>query len=72
MISSAALPSWPLHGRHLGFGFRRLDDKHLGRFIPIFLWLIRGDWSKVPVDNQLRRSSKMAKSVDFLTNAWPG
>jgi hypothetical protein len=44
----------------------------------IFLWLIGGDWRKVPFDDQLRRSSKMAAtatildlvSVDNLTNAW--
>jgi hypothetical protein len=49
-----------------------------GSILPIFLWHIRGDWSKIPVDDQLRRSSKMATmaaildlvSVDFLTNAW--
>jgi hypothetical protein len=43
-----------------------------------FLWLIGGDWRKVPFDDQLRRSSKIAAtsaildlvSVDYLTNAW--
>jgi hypothetical protein len=37
-----------------------------------------GDWRKVPFDDQLRHSSKMAAmpaildlvSIDFLTNAW--
>jgi hypothetical protein len=45
---------------------------------PIFLWLIGGDSRKVPFNDQLRHSFKMATtaaildlvSVDFLTNAW--
>jgi hypothetical protein len=49
-----------------------------GSIHPIFLWLIGGDYRKVPFDDQLRRSSTMATtaaildlvSVDFLTNAW--
>jgi hypothetical protein len=111
------------YGRHLGFGFSRLDDKRLGRFIrffcdllgpvtrgrfpsminsaahprwlqswiwfpsfrrqtpgsihPIFLWLIGGDYRKVPFDDQLCRSSKMATPSwiwfplsDFLVAHW--
>jgi hypothetical protein len=42
-----------------------------------FVWLIGGDWRKVPFDDQCRRSSNMAAtaailglvSVDYLTNA---
>jgi hypothetical protein len=42
----------------------------------IFLWLIGGDWRKVPFDDQRRRSSNIAAmaaildllSVDYLTN----
>jgi hypothetical protein len=42
-----------------------------------FWWLIGDDWGKVPFDDQLRHSSKMAPvpaildlvSIDFLTNA---
>jgi hypothetical protein len=45
---------------------------------PIFWWLIGGDWRKVPFDDQLRYSSKMATmpaildlvSIDSLTNPW--
>jgi hypothetical protein len=44
---------------------------------PIFWCLIGGDWRKVPFDDQLRHSSKMAAipaildlvSIDVLTNA---
>jgi hypothetical protein len=58
------------YDRHLWFGFRRLDNKHL--------WHIGGDYRKVPCDDQLHRSSKMATmatildlvSVAFLTNTW--
>jgi hypothetical protein len=47
-----------------------------GLIDPIFLWLIGGDWRKVPFDDHLRRSSKMAAtaaildlvSVDYSTN----
>jgi hypothetical protein len=43
-----------------------------------FWWHIWGDRRKVPFDDQLRHSSKMAAmatifdlvSIDFLTNAW--
>jgi hypothetical protein len=31
-----------------------------GSIDPISLWLIGGDYRKVPFDDQLRRSSKMA------------
>jgi hypothetical protein len=48
-----------------------------GSIHQIFLWLIGDDYRKVPFDEQLRRSSKMAAilildlvSVDFLTTAW--
>jgi hypothetical protein len=42
---------------------------------PIFWWVIAGDRRKVPFEDQLRHSSKMAAildlvSIDFLTNAW--
>jgi hypothetical protein len=48
-----------------------------GSIHPIVLWVIGGDYRKVPFDAQLRHSSKMAAtaatldlfSVDFLTNA---
>jgi hypothetical protein len=44
---------------------------------PIFLWLIGGDWRKVPFDDLRYRSSNMAAmaaildfvSVDYLANA---
>jgi hypothetical protein len=38
---------------------------------PIFLWLIGGDWTKVPVDDQHRRflGDHLGFSIDFLTNA---
>jgi hypothetical protein len=49
-----------------------------GSIHPIFLWLIGGDWRKVPFDDQLHHLSKMATtapildlvSIDFLINAW--
>jgi hypothetical protein len=49
-----------------------------GSIDPIFLWLIGGDKRKVPFDDQLRCSSKMAATaaildmifVDYRTNAW--
>jgi hypothetical protein len=37
-----------------------------GSIDPIFLWLIGGDYRKVPFDDQLRRSSKMAATADNL------
>jgi hypothetical protein len=45
-----------------------------GSIDQIFLWLIGGDWRKVPFDDHLRHSSKMATildlvSVNYLTNA---
>jgi hypothetical protein len=36
-----------------------------GSIDPIFLWLIGGDNSKVPSDDQLRRSSKMADLTNW-------
>jgi hypothetical protein len=49
-----------------------------GSIDPIFMWLIGGDYRKVPFNDQLCHSSKMAAmpaildlvSIDFLTNAW--
>jgi hypothetical protein len=63
------------YGRHLGFGFHWWEDKCLDRLIWFFLRLIGGDYRKVPFDDQLCRSSKMAAtaaildlvSVDFVT-----
>jgi hypothetical protein len=37
-----------------------------GSIDPIFLWLIGGDYGKVPFDNQLCRSSKMAATTAIL------
>jgi hypothetical protein len=45
---------------------------------PIFLWLIGGEWKKVPFDDQCHRSFKMAAAAailnlipfNYLTNAW--
>jgi hypothetical protein len=34
-----------------------------GSIDPIFLWLIGGDYRKVPFDDQLRRSSKKAATT---------
>jgi hypothetical protein len=34
-----------------------------GSIDPIFLWLIGGDYKKVPFDVQLRRSSKLAATT---------
>jgi hypothetical protein len=36
-----------------------------GSIDPIFLWLIGGDYRKVPFDDQLCCSSKMAAILDF-------
>jgi hypothetical protein len=74
MISSDAhprrLPSW--------IWFPSIGGQTPGSIDPISLWLIGGDYRKVPYDDQLRHSSKMAAtaaildlvSIDFLTNAW--
>jgi hypothetical protein len=64
-----------LHSSHLGFGFHQLSDKRLGRLLRFFLWLIGGEWRKIPFDDQCRRSFKMAAILDlvpinYLTNAW--
>jgi hypothetical protein len=37
-----------------------------GSIDPIFLWLIGGDYRKVPFDYQLRRSFKMAATAAIL------
>jgi hypothetical protein len=42
------------------FRFCRLSDECLGRLLRFFLWLIGGDWMKVPLDDQHRSSFKMA------------
>jgi hypothetical protein len=54
MISSAAHPRWPLiqdgrYSRHIGFGFRRLDDKRLSMF---YLHNIQSESRFVHVDKQ--------------------
>jgi hypothetical protein len=61
-------PSW----------FPSIKRQPPGSIHPIFLWHIGGDYRKVPFDDQLRRSCKMATtatilnlvSLDFLTNGW--
>jgi hypothetical protein len=74
MISSAAHPRWPLW-LPSWIWFLSIKRQTPESIHPIFLWLIGGDNKKVPFDDQLRRSSKVAAildlvSVDFLTNAW--
>jgi hypothetical protein len=65
-------------GHHLGFGFRRLEGKRLGRLIQFLCGLLGVTRWRFLLDDQLHRSSKMAAtaanldlvSVDFLTVDW--
>jgi hypothetical protein len=67
---AAILPSW--------IWFPSIKRYTPGSIHPFFLWHTGGDYRKVPFDDQLCRSSKIAAmpaildlvSVDFLTNAW--
>jgi hypothetical protein len=76
MISSATHPRWPLRPPSW-IWFPSITGQTPGSIDLIFLWLIGGDWRKVPFDDQRRRSSNMAAtaaildlvSVDYLTNA---
>jgi hypothetical protein len=64
-------------GEHLKQRLNVLEPGYVQTLLEIFLWLIGGDWRKVPFDDQCRRSSNMAAkaaildlvSVDYLTNA---
>jgi hypothetical protein len=61
-------------GHHLGFGLPSIKRQMPGSIQPIFLAHIGGDYRKVPFNDQLRRSSKIAAtdlvSVYYRTNAW--
>jgi hypothetical protein len=61
MISSTAHPRWQ------PFGFRRLEDKRLGRLIQFLCGLLGvTDYRKVPFDDLLCHSSKMAATAAIL------
>jgi hypothetical protein len=49
---------------HLGFGFRRLQDKRLGRLIRFLCGLL--GVTRVPFHDQLRYSSKMAAILELV------
>jgi hypothetical protein len=52
------LPSW--------ISFLSIRGQTPGSIDPISLWLIEGDWRKVPFYDQLRHSSKMAATAAIL------
>jgi hypothetical protein len=62
------------YGRHLGFGFRRLEDKHLGWLIQFcggsLGWLEEGSfWRPAPLLMAATATILDLVSVDYLTNA---
>jgi hypothetical protein len=58
MISSTTHPRWPL--QLPSWISSSIRGQMPGSIIPIFLWLIGGHWRKVPFNDHLRHSSKMA------------
>jgi hypothetical protein len=77
MISSATHPRWPLRPPSW-ISFPLIRGQTPWSIDPIFQWLIGGDWRKVPFDDQLCCSSKMAAmtamldlvSIDLRASAW--
>jgi hypothetical protein len=53
-------PRWASDGGPSWIWFPSIRGQTSGSIDPISLWLIGGDNRKVPFDDQLRRSSKMA------------
>jgi hypothetical protein len=65
MINSAAHPRWPLRPPSwISFPF--IFSSTPGSTGPVFWWLIGDDWRKVPFDDQLCHSSKMATTAAIL------
>jgi hypothetical protein len=71
MINSTAHPRWP--PSWIGFGFRRLDDKRLGRFVQFFCGLLgvtRGSFLSMISSASMAASAAIFDlvSVDYVKN----